>query len=97
MITEHVTVDVAAGIATYAGEEVEVAIAILTHVETGDTIWESPIAVPFQVEDWLTRVMGHMSTVRLSMENHWPEVAPYVCWWLIEPGEDENNPYGLEV
>ncbi len=95
MITEVLTVDVAAGVATYEGQQVDVAIAILTHIESGATVWESGIAVPFVVDDWLARVLAHMSTVKVYMEAYWPETAAYTCWWLVEPGVDENNPHGI--
>lgn len=97
MITEMLTVDVAAGTVMFGEEEVDVAVAILTHIETGHTVWESAIAVPFQVEDWLARVMTHHRTIKAQMEYHWPEVAAYTCWWLVEPGTDEDNPHGLQV
>jgi len=97
MITEYLHVDVAAGIAQFGDEEVEVAVAILSHTETGRTVWESAIAVPFEVDDWLARVLAHHSTLKYQMEYHWPETAVHVNWWLVEPGVDENNPHGIQA
>jgi len=92
------TVDLSLGMAdtVIAGEEmtVQVAVPVIIHKETGRIVWQSSSVVPFSVEDWLARSAAYLSTLRVHMERWWPEVAVYVDWWLIEPG-NEHYPEGL--
>jgi len=95
MIQPLLEADIANGVAEVAGVEVDVGIACITH--DGDIVWQSPIAVPTSIEGALDRIMAHLTTVRFVMEEHWPEVAPYVNWWVAEPGEYEEWPLGLQA
>lgn len=97
MVEAYLAADIAKGVAEFQGHEVDVAIAVLIHQESGQVVWQHNIAVPFIVEDWLERVVAHLSTLKHQMEVYWPEVAVHVDWWLKEPGDDPDWPHGLSA
>ncbi len=88
-------IDIAQGVAEFDGTQMGVAIAVITHMDTGRIIWQSEVAVPFQVEDWLERCMTHLRTLHSHMDRFWPEVAVELDWWMYEPGDNEDYPHGL--
>lgn len=95
MVEPYLEVDIAKGVAEFQGNLVEVAVAVLLHIESRAIVWESRVAVPFIIEDWLERCVAHLSTLRVDMETYWPEVAVHVDWWLEDPSEE--RPMGLRA
>jgi len=95
MIESYLEVDLAKGVAEYQGNEVEVAIAVILHRESRAIVWQSSVAVPFIIEDWLERCVAHLTTLRVDMEEYWPEVAVHVDWWLEDPSPE--RPEGLRA
>lgn len=97
MVTQTLTVDIAAGVAEWEGMDVDVGLACLIHIGSGTMVWQHSVAVPLSLPDWLERCVAHLSTLRHHMSIHWPEVEAYVDWWMLEPGVDERYPHGLQV
>lgn len=97
MIQAYLDVDVAHAVAEYRGQEIDCAIAVLVTESERQIVWQSPVAVPIVLEDWLDRVMTHLRTVRAGMAAHWPEVEVHVNWWMHEPGDHPDYPHGLSA
>lgn len=97
MVKEYLDIDIAHGRATFKGEEVDVAVPVLVTMEERKVVWQSDVAVPLVLEDWLVRIMGQFSALKADMQEHWPEVAVHVNWWMKEPGEDPEYPHGLQA
>jgi len=95
MIESYLEVDLAAGVAEFQGGEVEVAVPVILHKESREVVWQAQVVVPFILEDWLDRAVAQLTTLRIDMEEYWPEVAVHVDWWLEDPSDE--RPMGLRA
>jgi hypothetical protein len=93
--TNLLAVDIARGTAYLDDLEVEVAVPVIIHLETGQIVWQSDVAVPFQVVDWLERCVGQLATVHVEMIHYWIETAVVTDWFLQDPSDE--NPFGIRA
>jgi len=96
MVEPYLEIDLAKGIAEFQGHDVDVAVPVIKHIETGAIVWQAPVVVPLILDDWLERAVAQHSTLRVDMREYWPEVEVHTNWWMIEPG-DEDYPHGLRA
>ena len=100
-MTEHLDVDVAHAIADFQGNEVDCAVPVLVTMDSRQIVWQSSVAVPLVLDDWMERVMTQFRTLRAHMERpeagDWQAVAAHTNWWMHDPGDHPDYPHGLHA